>query len=334
VHAHPPALVAFSLAGKVPDTRILPKARLICGDVGFAAYELPGSAALGEKIASVFRQGHDTVVLENHGIVCSGLSLFQAFQRFETLDFCARLSIEARRVGSPHILSDEQLAFSKSDSHLVPEFDPGPAPSRERELRTVMVRLIRRAYDQMLFTSTEGTFSCRLEANDFLITPYGVDRKAITREDIVLVREGMRERGKTPSRSLLLHRKIYERHPGVNAVLIAHPPNVMAYGVAHEPFNTRTIPESYVMLREIPLLEYGAQYQDQERVADLIGTATPVVIVENDCAIVVGTSLLEAFDRLEVAEFSARSVIDAGAIGPVTSIGEEEVAALREAFGI
>ena len=36
VHAHPPALVAFSLAGKVPDTRILPKARVVCGDVGFA----------------------------------------------------------------------------------------------------------------------------------------------------------------------------------------------------------------------------------------------------------------------------------------------------------
>ncbi|TVQ29002.1 MAG: class II aldolase/adducin family protein [Spirochaetaceae bacterium] len=334
VHAHPPALVAFSLAGTVPDTRIIPKARLVCGDVGFAPYELPGSDALGRSIAAVFARGHDTVVLENHGIVCSGVSLFEAFGRFETLDFCARLSIEAHRVGSPHTLTEEQLGFSKGDSHLVDEFDPGPAPSRERELRTTMVKLIRRAYDQMLFTSTEGTFSCRLADSDLLITPYGVDRKRIDADDIVLVAAGRRERGKTPSRSLSLHQKIYARHLDVNAILIAHPPSVMAYGVAHEPFNTRTIPESYVMLRDIALLEYGAQYTDQDSVAAMIGPGRPFVIVENDCAIVVGSTLLEAFDRLEVAEFSARSVIAASAIGPITPIAETQVEALRKAFGI
>ncbi len=334
VHAHPPALVAFSLAGEVPDTRILPNARLICGDVGFAPYELPGSTALGEAIASAFSQGYDTVILENHGIVCSGASLFEAFQRFETLDFCARLSIEARRVGEPHTLSDEQLGFIKGDSHLVAESDPGTASSRERELRTMMVRLIRRAYDQMLFTSTEGTFSCRLDDDALLITPYGVDRKRIGAEDIVLVRHGRRERGKVPSRSLQLHQKIYQRHADVAAVLIAHPPNVMAFGVAHEPFSTRTIPESFIMLRDIPLLEYGAQYTDRDEVAGMIDLQRPFVIVENDCVIVVGSTLLEAFDRLEVGEFSARSVIGAAAIGPVSSLGEQQVADLKDAFGI
>lgn len=334
VHAHPPALVAFSLTGRVPDTRILPKARLICGDVGFAPYELPGSAALGERIAGVFAAGHDTVVLENHGIVCGGATLFEAFQRFETLDFCARLTIEARRVGTPHALSEEQLGLIKGNSHLLPEFDPPPATSRERELRTEMVRLIGRAYDQMLFTSAEGTFSCRLDADSFLITPFGVDRKHIRRDDVVLVRGGERERGRIPSRSVLLHGQIYARHPALEAVLIAHPPSVMAFGVAHEQFNTRTIPESYVMLREIPLLEYGAQFTAPDRVASLMGPDTPVVIVENDCVIVTGGSLLEAFDRLEVAEFSARSVIAAGTIGPITSIDDARVDELDRAFGI
>lgn len=334
VHAHPPALVAFSLTRGVPDTRIIPKARLICGEVGFAPYELTGSSALGERIAGVLAQGHDTVVLENHGIVCVGETLLEAFQRFETLDFCARLTIDARRIGAPHTLNEKQLGFIKGNSHLVPEFDPEPASSRERELRTEMVRLIRRAYDQMLFTSTEGTFSCSLGNDEFLITPYGVDRKQIRREDIVLVRNGMRERGKIPSRSALLHREIYARHPSMQAVLIAHPPGVMAFGVAHEPFNTRTIPETFIMLRDIPLLEYGAQFNDRERVASLMGPGTPVVIIENDCVIVAGKNLLEAFDRLEVAEFSARSVIAAGAIGPVTSIDDAQTEELKRAFGI
>src|SRR5512143_866882 len=48
VHAHPVALVAFSLAHQVPDTRLFHQAWSVCGEAGFAPYQLPGSAALGE----------------------------------------------------------------------------------------------------------------------------------------------------------------------------------------------------------------------------------------------------------------------------------------------
>src|SRR5215472_5328868 len=47
VHAHPVALVAFSLAHQTPNTRLFHQAWSVCGEVGFAPYELPGSVALG-----------------------------------------------------------------------------------------------------------------------------------------------------------------------------------------------------------------------------------------------------------------------------------------------
>ena len=47
VHAHPVALVAFSLVHQVPDTRLFHQSRHVCGEAGFAPYELPGSLALG-----------------------------------------------------------------------------------------------------------------------------------------------------------------------------------------------------------------------------------------------------------------------------------------------
>ena len=50
IHAHPPALVAFSIARQVPDTSIVPQARNICGEIGFAPYSCPGSEELGRKI--------------------------------------------------------------------------------------------------------------------------------------------------------------------------------------------------------------------------------------------------------------------------------------------
>jgi L-fuculose-phosphate aldolase len=52
VHAHPPALVSFSIVRQVPDTRIIPQANRVCGPVGYAPYALPGSEALGDNIAT------------------------------------------------------------------------------------------------------------------------------------------------------------------------------------------------------------------------------------------------------------------------------------------
>ena len=77
VHAHPPALVAFSMVRRVPDTSLAPDAPSICGEVGMAEYGLPGSAELGEKIARAFARGCNTVILENHGVVAGAGSLLQ-----------------------------------------------------------------------------------------------------------------------------------------------------------------------------------------------------------------------------------------------------------------
>ena len=55
-------------------------------------------------------------------------------------------------------------------------------------LRRELCEFVRRGYQQRLLISTEGSFSARLEANSFLITPYQADRFAIEAEDLVLVR--------------------------------------------------------------------------------------------------------------------------------------------------
>ena len=121
VHAHPVALVAFSICRRVPDTRLLPQARQVCGEIGFAPYALPGSEALGRNIAASFAAGFDCVVLENHGVVTGGASLQQAFERFETLEFTAKSIVKASQLGPVRYLSDEQA--------------PHRAPHRRRPAR-------------------------------------------------------------------------------------------------------------------------------------------------------------------------------------------------------
>lgn len=68
LHAHPAALVAFSLVRRIPDTSIIPQARSVCGAVGYAPYAIPGSEELGRNLAEAFARGFDSVLLENHGV--------------------------------------------------------------------------------------------------------------------------------------------------------------------------------------------------------------------------------------------------------------------------
>lgn len=332
VHAHAPALVAFSIARKIPDTRIIPQAHRVCGQVGYAPYALPGSTDLGESIADTFAQGFDAVLLENHGVVTGGESLLDAFQRLETLDFCARSQMYAQSFGPITSLADDQLhLFEHRDNHL-PAFTPVQHSSHEREQREKLVDIVQRACERQLMISTEGVASTRLDDSAFLITPTGFDRPTIDVESVVLVRDGKQEAGKLASRSVLLHQVIYDANPGVNAIITAQSPYATAFTISEQAFDTKTIPESYIMLLEAPKIPFGAQYNNPAEVAQVITDGNPVVLLQNDCILTTGNTLLNAFDRLEVAEFTARSLIESVFIGELVPIGQEEIKALKNKF--
>ena len=79
----------------VPDTRVLPQAYAVCGPVGYAPYAMMSSDQLALNVAAVFADGYNAALFENHSGATGGVDLLQAFQRFETLDFCARTLIHA-----------------------------------------------------------------------------------------------------------------------------------------------------------------------------------------------------------------------------------------------
>ena len=113
IHAHPPGLVTFSIVHQIPDTSIIPQAREVCGPIGFAKYDVPGSEALGKSIAAEFRKNPDykAVIMENHGVVLCGSDIADAYQRFQTLELCARTILNARALGEPSFLSEEKIQF-------------------------------------------------------------------------------------------------------------------------------------------------------------------------------------------------------------------------------
>lgn len=334
VHAHPVALVAFSICGQVPNTRLFHQAHSMCGQTGFAPYALPGSRQLGENIAQCFAAGCASVILENHGVVVGGETLSQAFQRFEAFEFAAKTILKARQLGDIRYLTDEQLQQAQDRSVSLDSFEPPRASTKEKELRSQLARFLRRGCRQRLLISTEGSFSARLGEDSFLITPTQQDRETLDIADFVLVQGNQREAGKKASRAVFAHQAIYRKHPHVEAIVFAHPVNATAFSVTGSAFDARTIPESYLFLRDVERVPYGVQYQNDGQIADYVSTESPAALLENDGVLVTGSSILDVFDRLEVLETTAEALIHTRTLGEVSVMPEQVISELRQAFGM
>ena len=332
VHAHPVALVAFSLVHEVPNTRLFHKARTVCGEVAFAPYELPGSEALARNVGAAFRPGRSCAILENHGVVTAGDNLQDAFHRFETLEFTGKTIIKARQIGSVRYLSDPEIELAAHRSSSMAELERTAPSTLEKELRQKLCEFVRRAYRQRLFTSTQGSFSVRLDESSFLITPFQVDRGRLEAREIVLVGNGGAEAGKLPSQASGNHQAIYRQNPGVHAIINAYPVNATAFSVTGVPLDTRTIPESHIVVRQVRTVKYGVQFQDNESLARQVSPSQPAAILENDGVLVIGSHILEAYDRLEVLEATAEALINCRAIGVLAPMPEDVIRQLEKAF--
>jgi L-fuculose-phosphate aldolase len=209
----------------------------------------------------------------------------------------------------------------------------GAAPSSfEKQVRRDLCEFVRRAHRQRLFISTQGSFSARLGDDSFVITPYRVDRGLLDVRDLVRVDGGRAAAGVRASRAAGVHRAVYLRHADVAAVVNAYPVNATAFSVTGRALDSRTIPESYVVLREVRRAPYGLQFEDPDAVAGLLSEDHPSLVCDNDGVMVTGRSLLEAFDRLEVLESTAEAVIDSGAIGDLSPMPDGVIRELDRVF--
>ena len=331
VHAHPGALVAFSICRVIPDTRVQAHAFEVCGKVAYAPYACPGTEELGAKIAETFAQGADCVMLENHGVVIGGRDLKEAFQRFETLEFVAQTLVKAGALGPI-----KSLPLSALENQPLPHFAPMAVrepTNKERALRSQVCEFIQRSYRQRLLISTAGAFSVRTEGDEFLVTPRRRDRLELTPPGLVRARLGACEVGQSPSRAALLHSLILKNNPDVGAVINAQPAHASAFCMSDSKLSSRTIPESYIVLREVPVLKHACIVRQAEEIAAQVSLGKcPVVLIENEGALVLGRDLLDAFDRLEVLEATAEALLMSRPIGPLVPMPDSALDELRRVF--
>ena len=107
-HAHPPHGSAFAVAGLAIDQPILSEVILTLGCVPLADYGTPSTTELTEAMRPLVLH-HNALLMANHGAVAYGTDVWQAFDRLETLEHTAKISILSRLLGGPKNLSPDAI---------------------------------------------------------------------------------------------------------------------------------------------------------------------------------------------------------------------------------
>jgi L-fuculose-phosphate aldolase len=76
------------------------------------------------------------------------------------------------------------------------------------------------------------------------------------------------------------------------------------------------------------------QFADGEELARRMSPRNPIALLENDGVLVLGTSILDAFDRLEVLESTAEALINSRPLGKVAPMSDRVIKELAVAFSL
>jgi L-fuculose-phosphate aldolase len=187
-------------------------------------------------------------------------------------------------------------------------------------LREELVRCCRLMAAKGLVAGTEGNLSARDKDDTILMTPSGVNKGEVEPEMLVRlsldakVLEGDRE----PTSERFMHLQFYRERRGVGGVVHGHPVFCTAFAAAHRELPENILPELIATIGHIPLVPYGRP--SSAKLADALSPYCRkhnVFLLQNHGATAVGKSILEAYQRLEVAEAYAKTVWAAAALGGV-----------------
>jgi L-fuculose-phosphate aldolase len=92
IHAHPVFASSFTAMKCKINTYLTAEATAILGTPGFVPYALMGSTDLAAAVAESINNS-DVLLLENHGILTTGSSLLQAFDKIEVLEMAAKMTL-------------------------------------------------------------------------------------------------------------------------------------------------------------------------------------------------------------------------------------------------
>lgn len=108
VHAHPACATAFAAAGIPLNKALISEVVLALGCIPLTEYGTPGTPELTDALKP-YISNYDALLLANHGVVTYGVDLEDAFNRMDTVEHFAKISVYTRILGKERLLSSEDV---------------------------------------------------------------------------------------------------------------------------------------------------------------------------------------------------------------------------------
>lgn len=207
-------------------------------------------------------------------------------------------------------------------------------------LRREIIQAGQRIYNRGYVASNDGNISARIDSERILITPTGVSKGFMKPEDLIIVdlNGKLLSGGKKQSSESNMHLQIYADRPDISSVCHAHPPYATGFAVAGIPLNRMILPEVIITLGTIPIVEYGTT-----GTSELYGMISQYIhdydafLLANHGALTVGSSVLNAYHKMETLEHAAMIEFVARQLGKVNELKDKQtrqLVELRSKFGI
>jgi len=181
-----------------------------------------------------------------------------------------------------------------------------------------------------LIAGRDGNLSVRLGAKRVLVTPSGYIKALVTAADMVEVDLAGKPRqpgSRKPTSELDLHLRILRSRPDVQAIVHAHPPAATGFAVAGQEIPANLLPELIFVVGPVPLVPFampGTPELGDRVVPYLEGKRHNALLLANHGAVTMGSTLDEAWIRMETLEHAARIIWFARSIGEPHALAQLE----------
>lgn len=203
------------------------------------------------------------------------------------------------------------------------------------EMKQAVCNWSKQCYAEKLFAGTSGNLSIYdREQGLMVITPTSVPYETIAPEDMVVLRlDGeVLEGPYRPSSEWRMHTAVYEAKEEVSALIHTHSPYATAFAVNNRSIPVILIEMVYFLGGEVPLARYampGTRGVGDEAVKVLEDRGG--CLLANHGVLAVGESLEQAHLRAVYMEDAAKICSIAMSNGPIVTMSEEQIAAMKNA---
>jgi len=204
-----------------------------------------------------------------------------------------------------------------------------------REERKAVAKFMRRLYKQGLTTTSGGNISILLSEEKVIITPSATDKGKMKWRDVGIMNilgENLTPELK-PSIEHEMHLSIYRARKDISAIIHAHPLFASSFTAMKCNVNTSLTAEARAICGDPAFVRYALMGTKElaSLAADHI-KSSDILLFENHGVLAVGSSLLQAFDRLEVLENAARMTLIVEIAGKKKALSKSRVRELDRIF--